>query len=159
ASGSAGKGGASGAGGAGAGGTSGGSGSGGSGGSDPMSTQCAGFPENVMLGASLQPNSFGAGLCFQADGEGRLPTHTFSDGTNPCDGPKRLINFGTLNSQNTADLPSTWHWVSASAGTIDATYKYDLKSIPSGTSVTAVLESPGAVQYTIVFQFGTAPNF
>lgn len=130
------------------------------GGSDTQSTACSEFPETVMLGESLQLNSYGAVLCEATDPNAcRLTTNTFSDGTNPCANADTVAFFSTLDTDHTLQLNSSWHINSTTAGTIDDQFDYVLTEIPVSTEITVVIEAPGGTTYQMVFEFGAGREF
>jgi hypothetical protein len=151
---------------AGGGGSAGSAGSGGSGGLDTQSTACADFPASVELGPTTDLTTTGAILCFDPpSNECRLTTNTYSDGVNPCPGianaspPHDVVRFFANASGNFVNMPEGWTFVSASAGTINASFQNYLEAVPTGTAVHIVVAFPDSSQYAIDFQFDGGSSF
>ena len=138
---------------AGAGGAVGQNGGAGGGGPGGDVNACESFPVTVTLGPTIQQTVTGAIICLDAC---RITTNTYSDGDDACpalaNGP-RFFEDSSANGENFANLQSTWEWVSATAGTINADFKYSLGALPEGTEVTAVISSADQTEYTVVFTF------
>jgi hypothetical protein len=133
---------------------------GGSGDPDTQSTACSAFPETVTLGPTITVDTFGAVLCGTANTSTcRLTTNTYGDGTNPCEEADRVGTFLASESIHTLSLQNTWHINSSTAGTIDSSNDYYMSAIPTGTSVTAIIEDPDGDTYSLVFEFGTGQSF
>ncbi len=128
---------------------------------DPQSTACTGFPATITLGPSIQVDTFGAVLCFDAAAdECRLTTNTYSDGMNPCPYGRNAASFFSDGSYHTLSVPSfmsTWEIASISHGTFDA---HTVAALPQDEPITAIVKSGAAgPEYTVVFQFNGGKSF
>jgi hypothetical protein len=149
--------------------TNGGSATGGAGGAggsdggnglDPMSTACNDFPATVELGPTIGLGQTGAILCYHAATEAcRLTTNTYSDGENPCPSGDDILFFSEAVANNSVNLPQGWEFVSASDGMLNQGLNNFLNMVPEDTEITAVIKSPDAVEYTVIFTFDGGGQF